>query len=181
MRWYWIDRFEKFVSGVEATTIKNVTFSEEVVYDYLPGYSHYPHALIIEGMAQTGGLLLSQLGDFTQKIVLAKVSKAEFHGIAQPGDQLRLNAKLLSRQTDGAIVEGRVERNGQLMAELGLTFAILDDSFGKEQFFIPSDLCRVLRALRLFDVGVDAGGNPLPVPSFLADAEQAALQTNAAD
>lgn len=176
MRWYWIDRFEKFVSGVEAVTIKNVTFSEEVVYDYLPGYSHYPHSLIIEGMAQTGGLLLSQLEDFTQKIVLAKISKAEFEGIAQPGDQLRLTARLLSRQTDGAIVEGHVELNGQPMATLGLTFAILDDSFGKDQFFIPSDLCRVLRALRLFDVGVDAEGKPIQVPEFLATAEAAALE-----
>ncbi len=175
MRWYWIDRFEKFVSGVEAVTIKNVTFSEEVVYDYLPGYSHYPHSLIIEGMAQTGGLLLSQLSNFTEKIVLAKVSKANFHRIAQPGDQLRLTARLLSRQADGAIVEGNVEVNGEPMAELGLTFAILDDSFGKDQFFIPSDLCRVLRALRLFDVGVDQDGNAIAVPDFLASAELEAL------
>ncbi len=177
MRWYWIDRFEKFVSGKEAVSIKNVTLAEEPLDDYLPGFPHYPHSLIIEGMAQTGGILLSQLSDFTQKIVLAKVSKAEFHELAQPGDQIRLTARLLNIQSDGAILEGIVEVNGQPQANLALTFAILDDSFGKDAFFIPSDFCRVLRSLRLFDVGVDEAGNPIQIPAYMLEAEAQALMT----
>ncbi len=177
MRWFWIDRFEKFVVGTEAVTIKNVTLAEEPLDDYLPGYPHYPHALIIEGMAQTGGLLLSQMEDFQQKIVLAKISKAHFGAIAQPGDQLRLKVKLLSRQLDGAIVSGEVELNGVPNAELELTFAILDDKFGQEPFFIPSDLCRILRSLKLFDVGVTPDGQPIQVPQHMLDAEVEALTT----
>jgi len=177
VRWYWIDRFEKFVAGVEAVTIKNVTLSEEPLDDYLPGYPHYPHTLIIEGMAQTGGLLLSQLSDFTKKVVLAKVSKAEFHEIARPGDQLRLTAKLLSHQPDGAIVEGRVEVNGKPQAELELTFAILDESYGTEPFFIPSDLSRIMRSLRMFDVGVYPNGDPIKIPEHMLAAEIDALST----
>lgn len=177
MRWYWIDRFEKFVSGVEAVAIKNVTLAEEPLDDYLPGYPHYPHSLIIEGMAQTGGLLLAQMSDFTQKVVLAKVSKAEFHQIARPGDQLRLTATLLSHQNDGAIFEGKVELNGEPQGELQLTFAILDDSFGKEPFFIPSDLSRIMRLLKLFDVGVYPDGRKIEVPQHMQDAEVDALTT----
>ncbi len=176
MRWFWIDRFEKFVEGDEAVSIKNVTLAEEPLDHYIPGYLHYPHTLIIEGMAQTGGILLSQLEEFKQKVVLAKVSKAEFHRIAGPGDQLRLTAKLLSRQTDGAIVEGHVEVNGEPQAELGLTFAILDDKFGQEPFFIPSDFCRILRTLRLFDVGVKPNGEPIQIPQHMLEAEIAALE-----
>ncbi len=36
MRWFWIDRFEKFVAGKQAVTIKNVTLAEEPLDDYLP-------------------------------------------------------------------------------------------------------------------------------------------------
>ena len=69
MRWFWIDRFEKFQVGKQAVTLKNVTLSEEPIDDYLPGIPHYPHSLMIEGMAQTGGLLISQMQDFTQRVV----------------------------------------------------------------------------------------------------------------
>ena len=177
MRWFWIDRFEKFVEGEEAVTVKNVTLAEEALDDYQPGFPHYPHSLIIEGMAQTGGILLSQLSEFQQKVVLAKVSKAEFETIARPGDQLRLTAKMLSRQADGAIVEGTVEVNGEPQAKLELTFAILDDSFGEKPFFIPSDFCRILRSLRLFDVGVKPSGEPIGVPQHMLVAEQEALSS----
>lgn len=171
MRWFWIDRFEKLISGREAVTIKNVTLAEEPLDAYHPGFPHYPHSLIIEGMAQTGGLLLSQMEDFLQRVVLAKVSRAEFYQIAQPGDQLRLTARLLNRQSDGAHVEGRVEIDGRLQAELELTFAILDESFGSEPFFIPADLCRILRELRMFDVGVNVDGSPIQIPQHMLDAE----------
>ncbi len=176
MRWFWIDRFDKFVVGQEAVTIKNVTLAEEPLDDYLPGFPHYPHSLIIEGMAQTGGLLLAQIEEFQQRVVLAKVSKAEFFRTAGPGDQLRLTARLLSLQPDGAIVEGSVQVNDEPQAELELTFAILDETFGEEAFFIPQELCRVLRALKLFEVGVHQDGSPIKIPQYMLDAEQAELQ-----
>ncbi|MBX3421079.1 MAG: beta-hydroxyacyl-ACP dehydratase [Pirellulaceae bacterium] len=171
MRWFWIDRFEKFDVGREAVTLKNVTFSEEPLDDYLPGLPHFPHSLMIEGMAQTGGLLISQLQDFTQRVVLAKVSKAEFFGIARPGDQLRFTARILSLQNDGAAVEGSIEVGGQPLATMDLTFAILDETFGQESFFKPGDLCRVLRSMRLFDVAVNPDGTPAAVPEYMLQAE----------
>ena len=176
MRWFWIDRFEKFVSGKEAVAVKNVTISEESLDDYLPGFPHYSHSLIIEGMAQTGGLLLAQIDDFRPKVVLAKVGKAEFQRLAKPGDQLRLTATLLSRQAEGAIVSGVVTVNGEPMAELQLTFAILDDSFGEESFFVPGDLCRILRSWRVFDVGVNEDGTPIEIPDYLLEAELAQIE-----
>lgn len=177
MRWFWIDRFEKFVVGQEAVSVKNITLSDEPLDDYLPGFPHYPHSLIIEGMAQTGGLLLSQLQEFQQRVVLAKVGKAVFHSTAEPGDQLRLTAKLLSIQVDGAILEGTVALNGQPLAEMEMNFAILDESFGNQSFFIPADLCRILRAMKLFDVGVHPDGTPIKVPDHMLAAEQESLIT----
>lgn len=176
MRWFWIDRFEKFVSGQEAVAIKNVTLSDEPVDDYLPGFPHYPHTLIIEGMAQTGGLLLSQIEDFQQRVVLAKITKADFHFPVLPGDQMRLTAKLVGRQVDGAFVEGTVEIAGKRQADLELTFAILDERFGNKPFFIPCDLLRILRAMGMFDVGVNTDGSPIKIPQHMLDEELEELE-----
>lgn len=176
MRWFWIDRFEKFVSGIEAVAVKNITLAEEPLDDYLPGYPHYPHSLIIEGMAQTGGILLAQTEDFLARIVLAKVSKAEFHQLAEPGDQLRLTAKLVNRQTDGAIFEGTVHCGDKVQANLELTFAILDESYGEAAFFEPGDFCRILRSMKLFEVGVNPDGSPIKIPEHMLIAEREPLQ-----
>jgi 3-hydroxyacyl-[acyl-carrier-protein] dehydratase len=172
MRWFWIDRFEKFVSGKEATTLKNVTLGEEPLDDYLPGYPHYPHSLMIEGMAQTGGLLIAQIQDFKQRIVLAKISKAHFNDIARPGDQLVLTATLLNLQDDGAIIEGKIDVAGKSLAEMELTFAILDESYGEASFFMPGDLCRILRSLNMFAVGVNQDGTPIKIPQEMLEAER---------
>lgn len=172
MRWFWIDRFEVFEVGQRAVTLKNVTLAEEPIDDYSPGDPHYPHSLMIEGMAQTGGLLISQLDQFTSRVVLAKISKAEFAEIARPGDQLRLTAVLVARKDDGAVVDGIIESEGRRLAKMELTFAILDETFGKDSFFNPGDFYRMLRSLRLFDVGRNPDGSAIEAPSYMLEADQ---------
>jgi 3-hydroxyacyl-[acyl-carrier-protein] dehydratase len=176
MRWFWIDRFTEFVRDTRATTIKNICFGEEPIDDYLPGYPHYPHSLIIEGMAQTGGLLVSESGGFRTKTVLAKVSKAVFHHLVLPGDQMTLVAIVRDKQPTGAIVEGTVTVGGQLLAEMELWFAFLDDRFGDSSLFPPEDLLRTLRILRLFDVAVDQNGNRIHAPEHMLEAEREAAR-----
>ena len=108
MRWFWIDRFESFVSGESARTVKNVTMSEEHLDDYSLSWLYMPASLMIEGLAQTGGLLLGQTSDFNARVVLAKIGKATFHYLARPGDRLTYEVQLVSRQADGAIAQGRI-------------------------------------------------------------------------
>ena len=176
MRWFWIDRFIEFVRDTRATTIKNVSFGEEPIDDYLPGHPHYPHSLIIEGMAQTGGLLVSEAGGFQTKTVLAKVSKAIFHDLTVPGDQIFLTAVVQDKKPSGAIIEGTVTVNGQVRAELELSFAFLDDRFGETGLFPPEDLLRTLRILKLFDVAVDQNGNRIHAPEHMLEAERQAAR-----
>jgi len=176
MRWFWIDRFIEFVRDTRATTIKNVSFGEEPMDDYLPGHPHYPHSLIIEGMAQTGGLLVSEAGGFQTKTVLAKVSKAIFHDLTVPGDQIFLTAVVQDKKNSGAIIEGTVTVNGQVRAELELSFAFLDDRFGETGLFPPEDLLRTLRILKLFDVAVDQNGNRIHAPEHMLEAERQAAR-----
>ena len=80
MRWYWIDRFIEFESGSYAKAVKNVTLAEEHLHDHFPGFAVMPASLMIEGMAQTGGILLGETHDFARIVILAKVPKMAFHG-----------------------------------------------------------------------------------------------------
>jgi len=177
MRWFWIDRFTEFVRDTRATTIKNICFGEEPIDDYLPGFPHYPHSLMIEGMAQTGGLLVSEAEGFRKKTVLAKVSKAIFHHVALPGDQMVLEAIVQNKQPAGALVEGKITIGGVLLAEMELGFAFLDDDrFGDTTLFPPEDLLRTLRILKMFDVAVDQNGNRIHAPEHMLEAERQAAR-----
>src|SRR6056297_1762081 len=103
MRWLWLDRFTEFQSGSHAKGIKCVALDEEALDSYCPGYAYLPPTLIIEGMAQLGGILVAEHYDFDKRVVLAKVSRAVYHDLARPGDQLHYTAKLESTQDEGAV------------------------------------------------------------------------------
>ncbi len=173
MRWFWIDRFEEFVSGSHAIAIKNVSLSEEPVDDYSPGWAYFPASLIIEGLAQTGGLLIAQLSDFKSRVVLAKVAKSKFHFQACPADKLRLRMDIENLQAHGGIAKGTVHVEDRILCEADITFAVLDDRFEGVQLFEPATFCRTLRVLKLFEIGVDQDGNKISVPQHMLDAERA--------
>ena len=88
MRWFWIDRFSEFESGRHAVAIKNVSLAEEHLHDHFPGAPVMPNTLVIEGLAQTGGLLVAEHNAFRERVILAKIAKARFHLPATPGDTL---------------------------------------------------------------------------------------------
>ena len=71
MRWIWIDKFLVFESGKRAVAIKNLTLAEEHLHDHYPGFPVMPESLMIEGMAQTAGILVGEARDFTEKVILA--------------------------------------------------------------------------------------------------------------
>ncbi len=164
MRWFWLDRFETFQSGREATAVKNISLDEEVLDEYCPPYPYLPSSVIIEGLAQLGGILVSEHFDFRKRVVLAKVAKAEFHQLARPGDQLRYRAVMQSAQEDGAMVNCTSQLDGQPQADVELMFAFLDDErFGEHTLFAPDELTSMLRLMGFFDVAVDSSGQLLPV------------------
>ena len=89
-----------------ATAIKNVSLAEEHLHDHFPGAPVMPNSLIIEGLAQTGGLLVAEHGGFEERVVLAKMAKARFHFPAVPGDTLTYRVTIEDIHKDGAIVSG---------------------------------------------------------------------------
>ena len=83
MRWIWIDKFVEFESGRRAVAVKNVTLAEEHLHDHFPGYPVMPPSLMIEGMAQTAGILVGEARNFSEKVILAKVKRATFNRLAR--------------------------------------------------------------------------------------------------
>jgi 3-hydroxyacyl-[acyl-carrier-protein] dehydratase len=172
MRWFWIDRFIEFESGRRAVAVKNVSYAEEQVPDYTVAMPVMPASLIIEGLAQTGGLLVGEHSEFRERVVLAKIGKVIFHDIAQPGDTLIYTAEIADVKPNGAIVDGTVHVGDRLFAEAQIVFAHLDDRFEGVELFKPADFLGALRSYKLYDVGKKADGSPLEPPQHLVEAEK---------
>src|ERR1700760_2311222 len=94
MRWIWIDRFTEFTPKVSASAIKNVTLAEEHLHDLYPAFPIVPNSLIVEGMAQTAGILVGEARNFAEKVILAKIGKATFHRLVLPGETITYTAKI---------------------------------------------------------------------------------------
>ena len=177
MRWFWIDRFTEFVSGQSATAVKSVSLSEEAVDEYAPGRNYCPTSLIIEGLAQTGGLLVGQMSDFKDRVVLAKITYSKFYSEAYPGETLTYRVAIQNQEANGAMVKGTSHIGERLHGEIELMFASLDDErFGNVELFEPAEFCRMIRLLRLFEVGVNPDGTPVQVPIHMVEAEKAFLK-----
>src|SRR5712692_4277330 len=120
MRWIWIDRFLEFQSGKSARALKNLSLAEDFFGDHFPGYPVMPGSLILEGLAQTGGILAGEANDFREKVVLAKVPWARFHRDVLAGEQLTYDVELLHLRPEGAAIQGRVFVGENLVAEAEL-------------------------------------------------------------
>ena len=173
MRWFWIDRFLEFESGRHAVAIKNVSLAEEHLHDHFPAAPVMPNSLIIEGLAQTGGLLVGEVGHFEQRVVLAKVSKARFHFPAVPGDTLTYRMELQNLTAGGAMAAGTSHVGDRLQGEVEMFFGHAGEDVAGKRLFDPLTLLSMLRMVGLFTVGHAADGGPIAVPPILAEAEAA--------
>ena len=117
MKWHWIDRFVEFRSGHYAKAVKAVTLAEDHMHDHFPGVPMMPGSLVIEGIAQTGGLLVHEYNQYAERVVLAKIAKAEFHCHAVPGDVLTYTATLDQLAESGALVTATSHIGDRLQAE----------------------------------------------------------------
>lgn len=172
MRWFWIDRFTEFERGRRATAIKNVSLAEEHVHDHFPGNPVMPNALVAEGLAQTGGLLVGEMSAFDARVVLAKISKIIFHFCARPGDTLTYRAEIVDMHADGSLVAATSHVGERLQAEAEIFFANLTGRHGDRQLFRPGEFLTTLRTMGLYDVGVAEDGSPLEPPPKLVAAEK---------
>ena len=123
MRWIWIDAFVEFVSGERASAIKNVSLAEDYLHDHFPGHPVMPPSLMIEGMAQTAGILVGEARNFSENVILAKIRLARFEDYAGPGDQLRYDVVVESLDERAAVTAGTVRINGKPIGRIDLMFS----------------------------------------------------------
>jgi 3-hydroxyacyl-[acyl-carrier-protein] dehydratase len=152
MRWIWIDRFVAFESGKSARAVKNLSLAEDVFAEHFPGWPVMPACLMLEGLAQTGGILVGEANGFREKVVLAKIPRAEFRREVLAGEQLVYDAEILHLRPEGAAVRGQVSASGVAVGEAEIFFAHLDQSrsrqmFGDHNFVFSGDLKYLLGRL----------------------------------
>jgi beta-hydroxyacyl-ACP dehydratase FabZ len=108
--------------------IKNVTINEYFFQGHFPGKPVMPGVLIVESMAQIGGLLLLQdVEDRDRKVMyMAAIDNARFRRPVVPGDQLRVEVNVITFRGPFCKVQGHARVNGELAAEATLMCAMVD-------------------------------------------------------
>ena len=173
MRWFWVDRFTEFVGSSHAVGHKGVALSDDFMHDHWGAYPTMPHSLMAEGMAQTGGLLVSELYDFKELVVLAKFSKLEFHDITRAGETLTYRADIENIRDVGASVSVSGHCGDQPRCSGEIFFARLQTGEGEnvdpklpKRLFDPCDLAEWLHIVGIFEVGIRKDGSRMRAADY---------------
>ncbi len=162
MRWMWIDRIIEFEANTRLVAVKAVSPNEDYLVDQFPDDGHsapvavYPASLMIEGMAQTAGILVGSVNRFQENVVLAKVVVAQFDCEVLPGQTIRFEARLDRIDKTGASTQGTVHRRDppntdfQPIGRIDLIFSHIDRSnsdldFPDENFVFSENFRTILR------------------------------------
>ena len=123
-----VDRVLEQEPGVRAVAIKNITLNEPQFQGHFPDRPLMPGVLIVEAMAQVGGLIVKQMPDLPNGLfVFAGIDGVRFRRPVVPGDQLRISCELVSlkRKRFGK-VKAEATVDGQLVCSGDLMFSMMD-------------------------------------------------------
>lgn len=127
MRYLLLDRITLLDPPAIARGVKCVSLSDDVFMDHFPGHPVMPGALLIESLAQLGGVLVEgamrRRGREELHALLTMVDKARFRKMVRPGDRVELEAHGVVASEDGGRVRGTALLAGEIAAEAELTFA----------------------------------------------------------
>lgn len=122
-----IDRIVEMDGTRRAVAIKNVTINEPFFQGHFPGEPIMPGVLIIEALAQLGGVLLSQKLEHKGKMaVLLSLDRVKFRRSVRPGDQLILEVESIRVRATSGHVRGRALVAGDVVAEAEIKFMLTD-------------------------------------------------------
>src|SRR5204863_7235029 len=154
-RWSWIGKCTEFTPRASATAVKNVSLAEQHLHDLFPAFPIVPHSPLIEGMAQTAGILVGEARNFEEKVILAKIGRATFHRLVRPGETINFQATIDQLNEQGASISGVVSVDGgALVAEIELMFSHIDQNlagmeFPEHNFVFTEQFTELLKTYRL--------------------------------
>ena len=123
-----VDRVLEINPGKSIVAIKNVTCNESFFEGHFPQVKIMPGVLIVEAVAQAGGILLYHSLPEPEKklVVLSKIQNAKFRKIVVPGDQLRLEAEIIKFRTRFCHVRGKAFVDKEIALEGDIIASVLD-------------------------------------------------------
>ncbi len=123
-----VDRIIDLVPMERVVGIKNVTQNEPFFVGHFPGHPIMPGVLILEAMAQTGGIMLlnTQQNPGEKLVYFTGIDKAKFRKPVRPGDQLRFELEMLKYRQSVCKMFGKAFVNGELVCEAELSAAVVD-------------------------------------------------------
>ena len=126
-----VDRVDSMVAGESIEGYKNISISDHVFQGHFPGHPIYPGVLIIEGMAQAGGVLAfkssTDESEFDNKVVyFMSIDKAKFRSPVVPGDKLIYKLSVLKHKGNIWVLDGKAYVDDKLVAEAELIAMIVD-------------------------------------------------------
>jgi UDP-3-O-[3-hydroxymyristoyl] N-acetylglucosamine deacetylase/3-hydroxyacyl-[acyl-carrier-protein] dehydratase len=123
-----VDRILEMEDRKRVVGIKNVTINEPFFSGHFPGHPIMPAVLIIEAMAQTGGVMLLNTVDDPRKylVYFTRVDKAKFRRPVLPGDQLRFELELKTLRRGMCTMQGYAYVDDKLAAEAELSSVIVE-------------------------------------------------------
>jgi len=127
-----VDRITEVVKNEFLSGYKNVSISENVFQGHFPGHPIYPGVMILEGMAQAGGILAFQSMEMTkeeaaQKVVyFMSIDKAKFRAPVKPGDRLEYRISVMKHKGAIWMLKGEAFVDDKMVAEAELKAMIVD-------------------------------------------------------
>lgn len=125
MRHYWLDRILRLEPGVRATGVKGVALAEDHFDVHFPGNPILPGVCVLEGLAQTGGVLLHHSVECRLVALMVSVERARFLSFARPGDQLIYDVAIESLEQPHARVRGEARVGDRAIAAARFTFRLV--------------------------------------------------------
>lgn len=124
-----VDRIRELETDRRAVGIKNVTVNEPFFQGHFPGQPVMPGVLMIEALAQVGGVLAfkSVPSNGRSVVYLTGVDKAKFRKLVVPGDQLRLEIEVLKRRPPFWKMQGKAYVESNLVCEAELTAMVVEE------------------------------------------------------
>lgn len=128
-----LDRVTDITKNESIIGFKNVTIGDNIFQGHFPGHPIYPGVMILEGMAQAGGILaFKSMGDMTEEeaankvVYFMSIDKAKFRAPVRPGDRLEYRIDVIKNKGSIWIFDGKAYVDDVLVSQAELKAMVVD-------------------------------------------------------